>query len=144
MGIRSSAVLLGMFAVILLLGVDRMAAQRGGGRNQTPARYDTAAEVTVSGTVEDVRQIGGPGPGTGTHVTLKGLSETVELALGPSWYMAQKKYTLAKGDRIETIGAKTQVDGRDVLLVREIKKGSDTMTFRDAKGFPLWSGRGRR
>jgi hypothetical protein len=31
-----------------------------------------------------------------------------------------------------------------VLLVREIKKGSETMTFRDAKGFPMWAGRGRR
>jgi hypothetical protein len=31
----------------------------------------------------------------------------------------------------------------DVLLVHEIKKGSETMTFRDAKGFPMWAGRGR-
>jgi hypothetical protein len=29
-----------------------------------------------------------------------------------------------------------------VLLVREIKKGAGTMTFRDAKGFPMWVGRG--
>jgi hypothetical protein len=32
----------------------------------------------------------------------------------------------------------------DVLLVHEIKKGSETMTFRDAKGLPMWAGRGRR
>jgi hypothetical protein len=29
-----------------------------------------------------------------------------------------------------------------VLLVREIKKGAGTMTFRDAKGFPMSVGRG--
>ena len=55
----------------------------------------------------------------------------------------EKKYELAKGDQIDVIGAKSEVDGRDVLLVREVKKGSETMTFRDAKGFPMWSGRGR-
>jgi hypothetical protein len=42
------------------------------------------------------------------------------------------------------IGAKSTVEGREVLLVREIKKGSETMTFRDAKGLPMWAGgRGR-
>ena len=66
------------------------------------------------------------------------------LAQGPSWYQTEKKYEIAKGDQMEVTGAKSTVDGRDVLLVREIKKGSETMTFRDAKGFPMWAGRGRR
>ena len=29
-----------------------------------------------------------------------------------------------------------------MLLVREIKKDAGAMTFRDAKGFPMWVGRG--
>jgi len=144
MRIRLSAVLLGILAGILLLGVDRVAAQRGGGRNQTPAHYDVAAEVTVTGTVDEVRQVTGPGLGAGTHVTLKATTETLDLALGPSRFMTQKKYNLAKGDQIHVIGAKTKVEGRDILVVREIKRGSDTMTFRDAKGFPMWSGRAGR
>ncbi len=141
MQIRQSAVLLGIFGVILLLGVDPVAAQRRGGGNQTPAHYDVAAELTVTGTVEEVRQVTEPGLGAGTHVTLKAGTETFDLALGPSRFMAQEKYHLAKGDQIEVIGAKTKVQGRDLLVVREIKRGSDTMTFRDARGFPMWSGR---
>jgi hypothetical protein len=35
------------------------------------------------------------------------------------------------------------VDGKAVLVARQIKKGSDTWTLRDASGRPLWSG-GRR
>ena len=69
---------------------------------------------------------------------------TVELALGPSWYQTEKKYVLAKGDQIDVVGAKSSVQGREVLHVREIKKGSETMTFRDATGFPMWAGGGRR
>ena len=58
--------------------------------------------------------------------------------------MTQKQFALAKGDQIEVIGAKATVAGGEVLVVREIKKGSETMTFRDAKGFPMWSGRAGR
>ena len=102
--------------------------------------YSVAAELTVTGTVEDLK----PGPQQGMHVMLKTSDAMLELALGPSWYQTEKKYELAKGDQIDVIGAKSTVDGRDVLLVREIKKGSETMTFRDAKGFPMWAGRGRQ
>jgi hypothetical protein len=51
---------------------------------------------------------------------------------------------LAKGDQIDVVGPTSKVSGRNVQPVREIKKGSDTMTFRDAKGFPMWAGRWRR
>jgi hypothetical protein len=96
--------------------------------------------MTVKGVVEEVK----PGPGQGTHVTLKTADATLELALGPTWYQTEKAYAIAGGDQIEAIGAKSTVDGRDLVVVREIKKGSETMTFRDAKGVPMWSGRGRR
>jgi hypothetical protein len=75
---------------------------------------------------------------------LKTSDATLELALGPPWYQTEKKYDLVKGDQIDVVGAKSTVNGHDVLLVREIRKGAETMTFRDATGFPLWAGRGRR
>jgi hypothetical protein len=111
---------------------------KGGGRGR--ANYNVTAEMTINGTVEDLK----PGARQGMHVMLKTSDATLELALGPSWYQTEKKYDLAKGDRISVIGAKSTVDGRDVLLVREIRKGSETMTFRDAKGVPMWAGRGGR
>jgi hypothetical protein len=136
--------LVGLLAGIVSLGIVLLAsdavAQGRGGRRQGPAHYNAAAEMTVKGIVEDVK----PGPGRGTHVVLKTSDATLELALGPTWYQTEKKYELAKGDQIDAIGVKSQVSGRDVLIVREIKKGSETMTFRDAKGFPMWAGRGRQ
>jgi hypothetical protein len=99
-----------------------------------------AAETTVKGTVGELK----PGLNQGMHVMLKTSDTTLELALGPSWYPTEKKYVIAKGDQIDVVDAKSTVEGREVLLVREIKKGSETMTFRDAKGFPMWAGRGRR
>jgi hypothetical protein len=137
MNIKEAAVLLGIasLAVVLTVGV----AAQGRGRGE-PANYSVAAETTVNGTVEDLK----PGPNQGMHVMLKTSDKTLELALGPSWYQTEKKYVIKKGDQIDVIGAKSTVEGREVLLVREVKKGSETMTFRDAKGFPMWAGRGRQ
>ena len=140
MNIRVVGLLTGVVSLGFVLMAGKVVAQgrmRGG---QGPANYSVAAEVTVKGTVEEVR----PGPGQGTHVMLKTSDMTLELALGPTWYQTQKKYELARGDQIDVIGAKSQVSGREVLVVREIKRGSETMTFRDAKGFPMWAGRGRQ
>ena len=122
-------------AAELAVGLEAQGRARGG-----PANYNVAAETTVKGTVEEVKS----GPGQGMHVMLKTADATLELALGPSWYQTEKKYVLAKGDQIDVVGSKNTVEGREVLLVREIKKGSETMTFRDAMGFPVWAGRGLR
>lgn len=137
MKIRTIGLLIGIAAATLFL-VPRTAGAQGRGRG--PVHYNVAAEVTVNGTVDDIKQ----GPRQGTHVMLKTTAGTMEIALGPIWYQTEKKYNLAKGDQLEVIGAKSQTEGRDVLLVREIKKGPETMTFRDAKGLPMWAGRGRR
>ncbi len=137
MNTRAVGLLLGVasIAVVFVAGDAGAQGRRGG---QGPANYSVAAEVTVKGTVEDLKS----GPQQGMHVMLKTSDATMELALGPSWYQTEKKYEIAKGDQIDVIGAKSKANGRDVLLVREIKRGSETMTFRDAKGFPMWAGRG--
>lgn len=139
MNIKAVGLLFGVASLAFVFAAGDAAAQgrRGG---QGPANYNVAAETTVTGTVEELK----PGPQQGMHVMLKTSDATLELALGPSWYQTEKKYELAKGDKLDVTGATSRVAGRDVLLVREIKRGSETMTFRDAKGFPMWAGRGRR
>ena len=144
MRFRRSTSLLALVGVVVLVGTSQSAAQRGAGRNPRPGQYDLKAEQTISGTVEEVRRVGGSGPTPGTHVTLRTTTGTVDLALGPSWYMTEKKFALAKGDQIDVIGAKASVEGGDVILVREIKKGSETMAFRNASGLALWSPRAGR
>lgn len=140
MKIKAVGWIAGVASLVVAFTATDALAQGRGRPGQGPANYSVAAEMTVKGTVEDLK----PGPQQGMHVMLKTSDATLELALGPSWYQTEKKYELVKGDQIEVIGAKSTVDGHDVILVREIKKGSETMTFRDAKGFPMWAGRGRR
>jgi hypothetical protein len=115
-------------------------------RSGSPAavpRYDTSTEATLKGSVEAVKQISGPKGWGGTHVTLKTEKETIDVHVGPSWYLAQKQINFAKGEQIEVIGSRVKFGDSDALIAREIKKGEQTLTLRNAQGIPLWS-RGRR
>ena len=113
------------------------------GATQVPPVYNVATEVTLSGTVDDVKTVPGPGMQVGVHIMLKSAAGTLQVDLGPEWFMSQQKYTLVKGDAISVAGSRVKVGATDMVIAREITKGTETMTFRDAKGFPKWSGRGR-
>jgi hypothetical protein len=139
MNLKAVGFLVGVTSLAFVLAAGSLLAQGRGSGGRGP-NYNPAMETTVTGTVQDLK----PGPQQGMHVMLKTADAVLELALGPSWYQTEKKYEIAKGDQLTVIGAKNTVDGHDLLLVREIKKGAETMTFRDAKGFPMWAGRGRQ
>jgi hypothetical protein len=105
--------------------------------------YDKRAEVTVRGTVEEVREMTGMsgmagGSMRGMHLMLKTDKETFEVHLGPVPYLKEQKVELAKGDAIEVSGARVTIGGQRVILAREIRKGYQTWTLRDADGRPRW------
>jgi hypothetical protein len=113
-------------------------------------RYDLATEATVRGTVESVEQIAGPGGGRGrqglggTHITLKTITETLDVHLGPTAFLNEKKIAVAKGDTLTIVGSRVTVDGDPVFIAREVTKGDTVWGLRDAAGLPLWRGGGRR
>ncbi len=107
-------------------------------------QYDLKAEVTLNVIVTEVKIVPGPGPRDGgVHLLGKDGLNAVDVHLGPEWYLADRKYSFAPNDAITVTGARMKVDGRDAIIAREIMRGDQTMTFRDAKGFPVWAGRGR-
>jgi hypothetical protein len=129
--------------VLAWFAVPRGFAQTPAGAGRGRRMYNPATEVTVKGTVEEVNQVTGRRGWAGTHLTLKTDGGSLDVHLGPSSFMASKKFEIAKGDQIEVIGSKVSYQGHDGLVAREIRKGDQTLTVRDAQGIPLWS-RGRR
>lgn len=115
-------------------------------QSSTPwPRYNTATETTLTGSVEAVLNPTNPNGRAGTHLTLKTDKESLDVHVGPSWYLAEKQITFAKGDQITVTGSRVKFDSGDALIAREIKKGQQTISLRDPQGFPLWSGgAGRR
>ena len=64
--------------------------------------------------------------------------------LGPAAFAKEKGFAVAVGDQLVITGSRITLEGDTVLLAREIKKGDQTLTLRDASGRPLWSGARRR
>jgi hypothetical protein len=134
-----------VFVVSLAALVSRPAlAQKGMGGTKGSPQYDPKTEVTVNGTVEEVKEYPSrSGWRTGQHVTLKTDTGSLDVHLGPTDYWKKNGFELAKGDSIEVTGSKIKVDDAEVVLAREVKKGEKTVTLRNAQGVPAWS-RGRR
>jgi hypothetical protein len=143
--LRTSIRTLGIAALTLFVTAPLLAQPpgRGGG-----PRYDVATEATVTGTVEAVEQITGSGGGRGrqglggTHLALKTKTETLEVHLGPTAFLNEKKVAIAKGDTLVITGSRVMVDTENVFIAKEVKKGDNTWTLRDAAGLPMWRGRG--
>lgn len=138
---KTFVVVLSWVAVATLVSVPA-AAQKAGPKGSP--RYEPSAEVTVKGTVQDVKQYqSGRGWRAGQHLTLKTETGDLDVHLGPSDFWKKNGFALAKGDTLEVTGSKTKVDDTDVLLAREVKKGDKAVTLRNAQGVPAWS-RGHR
>jgi hypothetical protein len=107
--------------------------------------YDAKTETTITGTVESIETITGPGGRGrrglgGTHLIVKTKADTLEVHVGPTAYLTDHKITLTTGDTVEILGSRVTIDDEPVLLARQITKGTDKWTLRDASGRPLWSG----
>lgn len=133
-------------AAFLVFGpMDRVTAQTPPGGPGAPGMYDVKTEATVKGTVEAVETVTGMGGGRqamgGMHLTLKTDTETLQVHVGPTAYLTEKGVTLAKGDTLEVLGSRVTMGGGPVVIARQITKGDQTWTLRDASGRPLWSRR---
>jgi hypothetical protein len=69
---------------------------------------------------------------------LKTDKETIEVMLGPSFYLREHKIELVKGDSVEVVGSRITMAASPALIAREIRKGETSVTLRDPNGRPLW------
>ena len=102
-------------------------------------KYDISKEATFKGVVgelgDHVCPIGGD---MRFHLALKIGNESYEVHVAPVNFMKIYKATIHKGDPVEIIGVKTEFQGVDAIVPREIKHGGYTLLFRDEKGKPIW------
>ena len=117
--------------------------QRGPGPHPGPA-YDTNGEATFTGTVADVKT-GGHTIGQGqsgvqeTRILLKTDTGTVEIHLGPTAFLAERKVEITAGDTLEVTGSRVTIGESHVVVAREVRNSENAWTLRDATGQPLWS-----
>ena len=143
--------IVGIVAALALLATPNGAfAQRGKGGggsggwgmgSQYQRMYNPATVETVSGTVESVDKVTPmKGMHYGIHLMLKTDKETVDVHLGPDWFIERQDAKIEKGDTIEVKGSRVTIAGKAAIIAAEVKKGDSTLVLRDANGIPVWAG----
>jgi hypothetical protein len=125
--------------VVLAFGIT--SAQMGPRSGRNMPIYNVASEVTFSGSVQEVQEFTGPRGFTGTRVILKTDAGPIQVHVGPKTYISSQQFSFARGDQVEVVGSEVNMNGSDVVLAREIKKGGKTLVLRNIQGVPNWAGR---
>ncbi len=125
-----------LFVVAIILAVSVALLAQKPNANTAP-RYNAASEVTIKGTVDDIRTV--PGPLEGVHLVLKSADETILVHVAPEKFLKELETSFVKGDEIEVVGCKIKnADGNDELLARQLTKNNNELVLRDKKGTPIW------
>lgn len=106
----------------------------------TPApKYDVHTETKLKGTVEEVRAPPKGSEKVVVHLLVKIGNDTADVYLCPQSFLNDMGVSFSKGDEIALTGSKVKQGDAELILAREVVKGTDTLVLRDDKGKPVWS-----
>ncbi len=135
-----------LFTIVMFAAAAVFAqGMRGKGRPGAFHGYDAKTVETVSGeivSIDTTKRVRWPGH-EGTHLVVKTEKESIEVFLGPAFFL-KDKITLAKGDTVEVTGSRVTYRNATGLIARLIKKGEVSVELRKEDGTPLWAGAGMR
>ena len=141
--VPSSLVLAGLASTQVL--AQRGPAWKGGGgwgmQGAYGRMYDPKTVETLKGEVTAV-DLFTPmrGMHSGVHLQLKTAKETIEVHLGPSWYIENQDTKIELKDKVEVKGSRVMIEGKPAIIAAEVKKGSEVLKLRDETGAPYWAG----
>ncbi|MGO8796429.1 MAG: hypothetical protein ACLQLC_16530 [Candidatus Sulfotelmatobacter sp.] len=103
--------------------------------------YDSAHEITLSGTIQAVVTKHAKGSPAGMHLMVMGSEGLVDAHVG-SFLSKQVKEALHEGDAVRIVGAMTSEHGKSYLLARTLTVGGQTVKVRSEHGLlgPMPSG----
>lgn len=122
--------------VVLMFSVTAIAQQKAQSAAQQMRAYDVSRELSLQGTVVSFAENSSVPP-LGPHVVVQTASGQVDVHLGDARLMKANHLTLAAGDRIRIVGENVTHDTGTQFFARILQKGSQTLTLRSTRGFPL-------
>jgi hypothetical protein len=130
---------LSLAVFLVLSSTTRAPTQKQPGNVSSRPKYDIHTEAKIKGTVEEVKFLPTGAAKPYVHLVVKSENETIEVYLCPKAFLEEMGVTFSQRDEIQVIGSKVKQDGSDMILAREVVKGSDTVVLRDDKGNPVWN-----
>jgi hypothetical protein len=126
-----------IFQVVALLCTLPLVAQKP--QEPSPPKYDVHTETEMKATVEDVKLPPKGSEKEVAHLLVKAGTDTVDVYLCPKSFLDDMGESFSKGDEIALTGSKVKQGEADLILARQVVKGTDTLVLRDEKGNPVWS-----
>jgi len=114
-------------------------AQKAEQKDTIPTKYDLHTEMKTKGIVDEVNLLSFGTRKDFTELIIKSGDDKVHIYVCPKPFQDEMGITFIKGDEIAITGSKVKQETSDVILVRELTKGTDTLMFRDDKGNPIWN-----
>lgn len=116
------------------------------GVSQTPPtagmpKYDLHAELKTTGIVDEVNLVPLGSRKDFRELVIKNGQDKIHIYVCPQSFEQEMGVSFSKGDEVAVTGSKIKQQDTDVVLVRELVKGTDTLVFRDGKGNPVWDPR---
>ena len=124
---------------IALLCTPPLVAQKA--QETSPPKYDVHTETKMKVTVEEMKLPPKGSEKEVAHLLVKSGADSVDVYLCPKSFLDDMGVSFSKGDEIALTGSKVKQGEADLILAREVVKGSDTLVLRDDKGNPVWSWR---
>jgi hypothetical protein len=127
--------------LFLLLCANPMLSQRAQQEENSLPKYDLQTETKIKGVIDEVNLLSVGARKDFTELIIKNGDDKTHIYLCPKPFQEEMGISFSKGDQIAVTGSKVKQGASDVILARELVKGTDTLSFRDDKGKPVWDWR---
>ncbi|MGH9775091.1 MAG: hypothetical protein ACRD50_09110 [Candidatus Acidiferrales bacterium] len=95
------------------------------------ARYNKSTEVTMLGTLQAIQVQKDVAKLRGTYLLVQSIPLTLEVHMG---MQTPKSIPFSVGDTLQITGSLVQIDGRQILLAREVRSSSQMVLVRNGNG----------
>jgi hypothetical protein len=104
-------------------------------------KYDVHTEMKTKGVIEEVNLLPVGTRKDFTELIITSGDDKLHIYVCPKPFQEEMGINFSKGDQIAITGSKVKQKESDVILAREMVRGTDTLMFRDGKGSPVWDPR---
>jgi hypothetical protein len=127
--------------LFLLLLVAPVVSQKAQPDDHSLPKYDPHTEFKTKGAVDEINVLPLGVRKDFIELVVESGADRLHIYVCPKTFQDEMGISFSKSDEIGVTGSKVKQGESDVILAREIVKGTDTLMFRDEKGNPVWDPR---
>lgn len=101
-------------------------------------KYNHQTEMKTVGIIDEIKVLALGTRNDFVELIVKKGDDKLPIYVCPKPFQEEMGITFSKGEEISVTGSKVKQETADIILARELVKGTDTLMFRDDKGNAVW------